>query len=365
MIRINGIPVIELMLHMPLNGAWSADIHCHESALFAIDSQVTISLPEQDFIGKIERCAAYSSRLHIRVIGGSVDFGDSVSAKNYSNVSVDQLLSELNAKTDQAVSKTFPFWSRLQSTVGVSIQMIAKQLGVNWRVNPDSTLRIRAESFVVVQPDAVETYRDEAGGMIELAIEKAVVVPGVKVGNDLVGDTVYLLQESGRLVCRYWTEARGRLLERYVKAVMKDSIYFGKYPSTVASQSADGSLDLVPEDPIVKGTGLSKVKLRHGLPGCEVKVPPGERVLLGFDNGDPTKPYASLWDSGNVLEVSIGGPLKVALADLVKAELDRFQAMYDSHTHITACPAGAGTASPTTQLVVAIAPIAATVLGTR
>jgi hypothetical protein len=365
-IRINGTPVIEIQIHLPLNGAWSADLHCVEVVPFAIGSKVTISLPEKDFVGTVERCAVYATRVHIRVIGGAVDFGNSVSSKNYSNVSADALLSEMGIATDQPIGKTFACWSRIDSSIGVSVQLIAKQLGVNWRVNPDSTLRIRAEEFVSVNPDAVETYRDESGGMIELAIEKATVLPGTKVGNDLVGDTIYVLQEDGRLVCRYWTEGRGRLLERYIRAIMRDSIYLGTYPAIVAGQASDGALDLVPEDSRIKGTGLNKVKLKHGFPGCEVKVPNGQRVRLAFDNGDPEKPYASLWDQGTVTEVSIGGAFKVAIADLVKAELDKIQQKFDAHTHITACPAGAGSANPpVAHLIAFIGDVAAKILGTK
>jgi hypothetical protein len=48
---------------------------------------------------------------------------------------------------------------------------------------------------------------------------------------------------------------------------------------------------------------LQGVPLRVGLPGFVVEVPPGARVLLGFDNGDPQRPYASLFDPGSVKSI--------------------------------------------------------------
>jgi hypothetical protein len=47
-----------------------------------------------------------------------------------------------------------------------------------------------------------------------------------------------------------------------------------------------------------QGRGLSKVPIRHGLPGFVVKVTKGAKIRLQFDDGDPSKPFASLWDEG-------------------------------------------------------------------
>jgi hypothetical protein len=80
------------------------------------------------------------------------------------------------------------------------------------------------------------------------------------------------------------------------------------YPSTVHSQSEDGStVDLLPDDDSIRGNGLQAVQLWHGLPGIVVKVPKGARVLLGFRNGAPDQPYAALWEPGQIESISFGG----------------------------------------------------------
>jgi hypothetical protein len=57
----------------------------------------------------------------------------------------------------------------------------------------------------------------------------------------------------------------------------------------------------------MRGDGLAKVPIRHGLPGVTVKVKQGARLLLGFEAGDPRRPYASLWEPGAIEEISIDG----------------------------------------------------------
>lgn len=366
MIRINTSPISDLSLQMPLNGAWSAEIHCADIESFSVGKIVQVFLPEQVLTGRVTRSNTYAGRVHVRVIGGRIDWQKEVAGLNYTKVETDKILSDMSVQLDQAIGGQLAFWTRVEGTVGQAVQMLARHLGFNWRINPDGTVRIREESPAKVDADAIETYRDESKGMIELAVEKATVVPGCLVGEDSVGDVVYSLETSGRLCCKYWTEGRGRMLERYIRWAVRDTMYHGEYTCKVVRQADDGSLDLMPEDERLRGTGLQGVRLIHGLPGCEVKVPQGERVLLRFDNGDPSKPYAGLWHEGQVTEINLGGKLKVAIADLVKAELDKIQQKFDAHTHITACPAGAGTAaSPAAHIIGIIADIASKILGTK
>jgi hypothetical protein len=105
-------------------------------------------------------------------------------------------------------------------------------------------------------------------------------------------------------------------LTAFVRWVMRDVTYHRLYACSVQGQDGAGLLDLLPDDAAVMGTGLSKVRIRHGLPGFTVKVPTGARVLLGFDNGDPQKPYAALWEQGSVTSITFDkGTKAVARVD--------------------------------------------------
>lgn len=83
--------------------------------------------------------------------------------------------------------------------------------------------------------------------------------------------------------------------------------YHALYPSTVLRQAADGTLDLLPDDERMRGTGCQGIRIRHGLPGYTCTVPVATRVLLGFEAGDPKRPYAALWDAGAVTTITFDG----------------------------------------------------------
>jgi len=103
-------------------------------------------------------------------------------------------------------------------------------------------------------------------------------------------------------------------LERIIRAVVgHDPLYLRNFECTVERDHGDQTLDLLPDDERVRGTGLSRVPIRHGLPGVSVRVVTGSRVLLGFADGDPRKPYASLWHRGSIEELAFdGGAASVA-----------------------------------------------------
>src|SRR5690349_8822183 len=89
-------------------------------------------------------------------------------------------------------------------------------------------------------------------------------------------------------------------IERIVRAIVGDTRYLRQYPCRVQAQ--DGmTVDLLPDDADMRGPGgLQGVPLRVGLPGFTVQLKLGTRVLLGYDEGNPSKPYASLFDPGSV-----------------------------------------------------------------
>lgn len=94
---------------------------------------------------------------------------------------------------------------------------------------------------------------------------------------------------------------------RVIAYVVRERVYLRSYESTVESQNDDGTVDLLPDSDAIRGTGLQSVPIYHGLPGVTVRVVPGARVLLQFVGGDPAKPYASLWRSGDIEEISFNG----------------------------------------------------------
>jgi hypothetical protein len=101
-------------------------------------------------------------------------------------------------------------------------------------------------------------------------------------------------------------------LDAYLASKLAPLDYFGNYAARVDAQNGDLTLELRPDTDRLPG--LSKVPIRHGLPGVEVKVKTGARVMIGFDGGDPQRPYAMLFEtSAHLLELVITAETKVTV----------------------------------------------------
>ena len=155
-------------------------------------------------------------------------------------------------------------------------------------------------------------------------------------------------------------------LAKFIDSAVRRMDYLALYPCKVVSQGADDTLELQPDDARIPG--LSKVPIRHGLPGVKVKVNSGARILLGFENGDPRQPYAALWtmNGADLQEIQIGNsPSKhMALAEDVKAKLDFIINAFNLHQHL-GVQSGAGTSgTPVSTISLSTSVASATVKST-
>lgn len=85
-------------------------------------------------------------------------------------------------------------------------------------------------------------------------------------------------------------------IRRIVRPLLARVDYLALYPAKIVQQTGDGTLEVTPDD--ARMPGMTRVPLRTFIPGVEVRVKQGARVLVGFEGGDPTRPYAQLFESG-------------------------------------------------------------------
>ncbi len=101
-------------------------------------------------------------------------------------------------------------------------------------------------------------------------------------------------------------------LAGFIEQVMGRVDRFAFYPCVVVSQNADGTVELKPDAPRF-GAGLSRVPIRLGLPGVTVKVKQQARVMLGWEAGDPQRPFASIWEAAGLDEITVTAQTKVTV----------------------------------------------------
>ncbi len=146
--------------------------------------------------------------------------------------------------------------------------------------------------------------------------------------------------------------------------------YRALYRARVVTQRADGSLDVRPDDSRLPS--LCGVGIKYGLPGVTLQVAGGASVLVGWENGDPQRPFALCWDTSpsslklviDCAALFLGGELgaeptlkattyRGAENDLITALTAAISAInaYAVAIQPTADPPGASTTTLTTALM--------------
>ena len=82
--------------------------------------------------------------------------------------------------------------------------------------------------------------------------------------------------------------------------------YYAYYSVTIINQDQDGLVTIKPDD--ARLPSMEGIYIRTGIPGIKIVVDGTKRetkALLGFENGDSTKPYCCLWLQPGLVELEI------------------------------------------------------------
>lgn len=353
----NGKDVLGVVIEEPRVGVWSIELDADSDE--ALTGSVSVEVDGVTWSGTVVRGEQTYGRAHARIIGGAGKLAGILDAKFYLNSTFGTVLRDimqasgetLSPHTDAAVlSAPVGRWARSYASGGQALRQVATELGVSWRVLRDGTVWLGTETWPVADLtyDEIDQFPSEGAFMI------APDVPTLTVGTSFAGKRVssvttrstadglrqYLLFEDDN------ASSHGRALAD-IAAVVESLVgnridYTRLYPARVVSQSSDDSLDVLADDVKVRGTGITAVPIRHGLPGVHAKVNPGSYVLLFFEGGDPKKPAAALWPDGSSVsaitikadKVTIDGDLFVT--GEITAKSDSLAIPLSTHEHPTA-----------------------------
>lgn len=88
------------------------------------------------------------------------------------------------------------------------------------------------------------------------------------------------------------------------RSAFPDVDFFVLYGAKVEScDEANKTVDVTPADTRIPS--MSKIPLRFGVPGVVADVAAGSRVLVGWDGGDPSLPFAMTFSSDSSSEVKV------------------------------------------------------------
>lgn len=312
---VNGKGLLVASLTEPIRGAWVVDVEV--DAEQALPARVTVDMGAgASFVGTVVRGGIFQGRWVARIVGGKGGLSIDVGSRYYDAVPVKTVLSDLMRDSGEELDGTIsqellgrPLarWIRPSGHPQLALDDLANELGVTWRITRAGKVWLGAEKWPELTAPAAEITPGPSTGTVSIApAEAALVRPGVTYLGKRVSLVTTTLQ-GGKLRQVVWhDEGTGDRLLASLSALVGRILgrrldYLATYPSTVVLQSSDGlSLEVLPDDERVRGKGLRRVPIRHGSPGWGVRVPRGTRIMLGFDNGDPRRPYVAGWEPGSV-----------------------------------------------------------------
>jgi hypothetical protein len=319
-----AVPIepIQATLQHPRMGVWECSLHLDTEVVPT--GKIKFSLDDLEFTATVlaDHSGIDGSRAKCRVVGGNGHLSRVIPAHSYSggaSVKVGTVVKDILKACGEDLSdladgptldKTLPRWHVTSSKASDALTALAEQVGAAWRVLRDGTVWFGTETWPEVAPEGTlvnETWHD---GHLTLASETPDMVPG----------TVYQGQKIEHVTHEFGTTLRTHIRTQGGDAVsalgklIKNArgIDFSReYPCKVVTQNTDGTLQLLPDDEVMKSSGLDHVPIRYPFPGLRVKVKNGARCHLAFAAGDQTRPYATNWeldaDKVESVEVVSGG----------------------------------------------------------
>jgi hypothetical protein len=327
---LNGKDVLSAHIREPRIGAWTAEVDVDSDD--AITGSVTLALGFDSWQGTIVRGSLETGRFHAIVVGGAGGLSKQLPPKHYISSPMRMMLGEIlkaigetqSAAMDAAVGNTFmDRWSRFGGSGGQALKQVAQDLGVSWRVLRDGSIWLGVETWpeLKVEHDIIE--RLPGRGRALIAPDVFTLRPGVRWEGQQLSEVHTLLSEGAFRQELVFEDATVGALDKSLQTLSNvvDGLVgrrvdlSNQYPAVCASDSAaDGTVDVIADDPRVRGTGISRVAVRPGLPGTTVRLRAGSRVTLYFEDNDVNKPAASMWQSGaGALEILIEADTQLTL----------------------------------------------------
>lgn len=340
----NGAAVQSLRLRMPFRGVWYIDATVDADAAGELASAVVVEVGTSRFVGTALRPGADpGGQVTLKVIGGAGRLGETIGPASYGATTVKEvvlaildLVGERLSPSSDAATLAYPLgrWNRSRGDAASCISAIAKAAGFSWRMLDDGSVWIGSDTFAESTADVELVGSMPDQGVIEVADEGLSVRPGQSFGGSRIYEIEAMLGAKETRSKLTTTEGGGRVARaeaaKFKRQLEGAGFPFARtYAGRVTSQNADGTVEVKIDD----GKDVcsqSNVPLRHGLPGVtRLELAPQAEVVLGFDDGDPQKPYAALpLQGGRLLHltldadvVEVGGTSAVADAALTDARL--------------------------------------------
>ncbi len=304
---VNGIPLLTTDLTEPRIGAWRGELEADTEE--PLTGAITLDLNGITFSGTVlpNRSGAHGGSTRAAFVGGKGGLSRELPAQNYASgvILVSTVLGDILRGAGETLApdsdasvlrRQLPKWHREAGPASHALVRLLDVAQATFRLNRTGQIWVGVDTYPTVDPEHVLTDEDWSAGILTLDVEAPGLGPGTTFRDHRIEQCIHRLRRNSLTTEAHLSTLRSSL-DKFLGRIRQGIDYSRNYPCRVVAQNADGTLQLMPDDPIMKGRGLDKVPIRLGLPGMSVDVLSGARVMLAFDAGDPARPYAALWDA--------------------------------------------------------------------
>lgn len=303
--------VIDGKITLPRVGVWHAAFAVDSDDQFSEGDSVTIGINDgaQFLNGTVSRALLYQGLQQVRVVGGAGGMQTVVKPKHYQGPLTSDVIADMAKDAGEKVSAnsdpgaSIPGWTTIAATFGRQLAELIRPIdGSAWRILPDGSLWVGVEQWEdsdVPDDDWATLNYDHLNGIIDLGMVAPTLLPGTTFGQEKIDRVEHNISgDVVRTAAWVWRGASAGLdhdFQALARVAARPFDFYAMYAGETKAQDGQ-KFDVQPSDDRIPTMG--KIPIRNGIPGLQLKVPNGASVLIGWDGGDPRKPYCSLWGGG-------------------------------------------------------------------
>lgn len=374
---LNDHAISRASIVLPRWGIWWADVQVITSDV--LSGTVDLAVNGLTLKGTIASGAPYRDVGWYRIVGGANGWGTVIPASAWNNAAGVKLSTPLeNAArlcgetmaTIPPTTKIGPAWPRVDAEASYSLDLLVPE---SWYVDEQGVTQLgaRAPSTFSLPYTLLRSAPDLQLVTVS-ADDISTLIPGATLEGLEASSIRHELTPDG-IRSHVWglaPDGGDRLSDAFdglVRGATRHTDGYRRCEYKVARAADDGYLDLRPARPSLGYPDLANVPMRSGIPGGGGSPAIGSTVLVGFVDGDLTRPFAldyegeagASWlpstariDASEAVELGesaalvalAGGDQFVALANLVKL---RFQEVVGPLINTSPVPNDGGAAIQT------------------
>ncbi len=329
-LNANDSPVFSARITLPESGRWFARVELSAEEI-AEGSPVTLASYDEvlSLAGTVLRGKMVADRYLALLVGGAGQLDQIVPKLAYRSVSAQIVAEGICSAVGEALAPSpalatiLPSWSRTVTDARAALDSLSLALGVPWRFDEQGRVLFGDPLYLEADDEnAVEIDRDDATGRLLLGVEAPRLLPGTTIRGVKARTVIHSVNDSGCETEVFFgdTERVRGAFKRLARSAAPRVDFFARYEAKVIRQSpVDDSLELVPDDERV--APISDVPIRVPAPGFRVLVAPLSKVLLGWEGGDPQRPFCEAFSrlAGSATRVDVKSPdVRLGDPDLAK-----------------------------------------------